>query len=96
MHAYICIVFAACEVLNLRKHFLLFISKESYLKQCEKFEGEKKPQNPQHLGGALTLLCEISSLDKSTACLELLAQQNGPMGFLHTLLISDKVAGQRS
>lgn len=47
------------------------------------------------LGGNFTLLCEISSLDKSTVCLALIAQQNDP-GLLHTLLISDKVLGQRS
>lgn len=47
------------------------------------------------LGGNFTLLCEISSLDKSTVCLVLIAQQNDP-GLLHTLLISDKVLGQRS
>ena len=48
------------------------------------------------LGRNFTLLCEISSLDKSTVCLVLIAQQNDLMGLLHTLLISDKVLGQRS
>lgn len=48
------------------------------------------------LGGNFTLFCEISSLDKPTVCLVLIAQQNDPVGLLHTLLIGDKVLGQRS
>lgn len=40
------------------------------------------------LGGNFTLFCEMSSLDKSTVCLALIAQQNGPTGLLHTLIVS--------